>query len=267
MTRDTRSRASYGIDAPALLAIPASAVVAGLWQVVVTRSPWPLIGVVITLLCVGLGVHAARRGKLVVWDELLSFLRGDEDLLDIGCGRGAVLTTAARRLPHGRAVGVDVWRTRDQSGNCADATRRNAALTAVADHVGVDTGTMLDLPYADASFDVVVSMTAVHNVGQDHVDRAIAEAVRVLRPGGRLLIADLRFTRRYAHRLRELGMIDVSRRSLGWRLWWTGPWLRTVLITATRPADDRRDLCHRTAAAHPGAVARPKIRTGGTSPA
>ena len=35
----------------------------------------------------------------------------------MGCGRGAVLMLAARRLPAGRAVGADVWRRRDQSGN------------------------------------------------------------------------------------------------------------------------------------------------------
>jgi ubiquinone/menaquinone biosynthesis C-methylase UbiE len=88
---------------------------------------------------------------------------------------------------------------------------------------------MTALPLPDASFDVVVSMTAVHNVGRDGVDRAIDEAVRVLTP-------DIRFTRRYERRLRELGMRDVTRRGLGWRLWWSGLWLRSVLVTASRPA-------------------------------
>jgi arsenite methyltransferase len=130
----------------------------------------------------------------------------------------------------------DLWRTRDQSGNRAEATRRNAVLEGVDGRVEVLTGDLTDLPLPDGSFDVVVSMTAMHNVGQDRVDQAIDEAVRVLRPGGRLLIADIRFTRRYEQRLRELGMRDITRRSLGWRLWWSGPWLRSVLVTATRPA-------------------------------
>ena len=43
-------------------------------------------------------------------------LRGDEHVLDVGCGRGAVLMLAARRLPAGRAVGADIWRRRDQIG-------------------------------------------------------------------------------------------------------------------------------------------------------
>ena len=36
-------------------------------------------------------------------------------------------------------------------------------------------------------------------------------------------------------RLSEIGMIDVSRRGLGWRMWWSGPWLPTRLVTATKP--------------------------------
>jgi arsenite methyltransferase len=230
-----RRRGSYGIDAPALLSVPVAIILASIWQAIATHTVWPLVGVGLILICIGLSVHAARRGKFVVWDELLGFLRGDERLLDIGCGRGAVLMTAARRLPRGRAVGVDLWRVRDQSGNCAEATRRNAMLEGVAGRVEVETGDMTDLAFTDGSFDVVVSMTAVHNVGRDRADQAIDEAVRVLRPGGRLLIADIRFTHRYEQRLRELGMRDVTRRSLGWRLWWSGPWLRSVLVTATRP--------------------------------
>lgn len=54
---------------------------------------------------------------------------------------------------------------------------------------------MTSLPFGDASFDLVVSNLALHNV-KTHTgrDRAIDEAVRVLRPGGHLLLADIRAT-------------------------------------------------------------------------
>ena len=102
-------------------------------------------------------LHTSLRGKLRVWERVLdqADLTGNERLLDLGCGRGAVLIAAARRLPAGRAVGADLW-TRDQSGNSPEATLANAAA----------------IPSPEGRY------------------RAVDEAMRVLRPGGQLLIAD-----------------------------------------------------------------------------
>jgi hypothetical protein len=58
--------------------------------------------------------------------------------------------------------------------------------------------------------------------------------VRVLRPGGRLLIADIRATGQHQAHLAKIGMSDVARRRLGWRFWWGGPWAPTRLVTATK---------------------------------
>ena len=233
----SRPPGDYGIDAPRLLIVPVVLIGAGIAQAVVQETFWPLVGVVLIVACCGLAAYASRAGKFVVWARLLDGLnlRGSEEILDLGCGRGALLISAALRVPAGRAVGVDLWRA-DQSGNSAEATMRNAAAAGVADRVELRTGNLLELPLADASFDVVVSNVAVHNLkSRADRDRAIDEAVRVLRPGGRLLIADLGGTRQYRQRLQDLGMADVSRRDLGWRLWWSGPWLSTHLVSARKP--------------------------------
>jgi ubiquinone/menaquinone biosynthesis C-methylase UbiE len=182
--------------------------------------------------------HTTRRGKFVEWERILDafHLRGDEGVLDLGCGRGAVLTAVARRLPRGRVTGVDLWSRTDQSGNARDVTLRNAAIEGVADRVQIETGDMRALPFPDASFDLVVSSLAIHNIrGDADRCRAIAEAFRVLGPGGRLAIADIRATRLYADALRRLGAIDVARRRLGWRFWWGNPVAATTLLTARKP--------------------------------
>jgi ubiquinone/menaquinone biosynthesis C-methylase UbiE len=191
------------------------------------------------LVSMALYLHGTRRGKFAVWQGLLDDLglRGDERLLDLGCGRGAVLLMAAERLPAGRAVGIDLWRGVDQSGNAQAVTERNAEAEGVRDRVELRTGDMTALPFDDASFDVIISNIAIHNIkSADGRARAIDEAVRVLRPGGRLLIADLAAVDAYRSRLTELGMTDVRVRPLGWRMWWGGPWVGTRAVSAVKPA-------------------------------
>ncbi|HKQ77841.1 MAG TPA: class I SAM-dependent methyltransferase [Blastocatellia bacterium] len=229
---------SYGIDAPyapafigaMTVVILVMAIISGQWQ---TFVPVTFMSAVL-----GFYLHTTLRGKFVVWAGLLDQLRlrGDERILDMGCGRGAVLLMAAQRLTTGRATGVDLWRSVDQSGNSLEATRRNAIAEGVADRVELHTGDMTALPFEDNSFDAVVSSLAIHNIsGGAGRERAVTEAVRVLRPGGRLMIADIRATRQHEELLAKLGMSEVARRRLGWRFWWGGPWGTTCLVTATKP--------------------------------
>jgi len=182
-------------------------------------------------------LYTTRRGKFLEWDRILDHLhlRGDEGVLDMGCGRGAVLTAVALRLTTGRVTGVDIWNTKDQSGNARDVTLRNASLEGVGDRVQIDTGDMRALPYPDATFDLVVSSLAIHNI-RSNADRkrAIVEGFRVLKPGGRIVIADIRATAVYEEALRALGASNVERHRLGWRFWWGNPIAATTLLTASK---------------------------------
>jgi SAM-dependent methyltransferase len=248
---DLRARhADYGIDAPLTGLLPL--VAGGLSLAALSayhhrHGPRGLaivesVSSVSMLLTGAAYLHATRRGKFDIWAELLKdqHLRGDEQCLDMGCGRGAVMAMLAKLVPRGHVVGLDLWRTEDQSGNNPEVTQRNLTAERVAERCEVKTGDMLAMPFPDQTFDLVVSCLAIHNIDErdlrNHARRlqAVSEAVRVLKPGGRLLITDLLWTRRYAQHLRQLGMHDVEQRSLGWRFWYA-PFLGADLVAATKP--------------------------------
>jgi arsenite methyltransferase len=99
----------------------------------------------------------------------------------------------------------------------------------------VVTADMRTLPFADGTFDVVVSSLAIHNIRSNAARaEAVAEAWRVLRAGGRLVIADIRSTSRYAATLRTRGADSVSHRRLGWQFWYGNPFAATSLVTACK---------------------------------
>ena len=178
-------------------------------------------------------IFTTRRGKFLVWDELLTSLRGDEAVLDVGCGRGAVLLLAAQKLTSGKATGIDLWQVQDQSGNALAATQQNAVAEGV--RVELHTADMRKLPFADGSFEVIVSSLAIHNVPDaEGRAQAVKEIARVLKPGGRVMLADFKYVSDYAKTLKEAGLSEVQVRGLGVRFWYGGPWASTSLVTARR---------------------------------
>jgi ubiquinone/menaquinone biosynthesis C-methylase UbiE len=237
-------RGHYGYDAPyALIAFTGVATVATIGAVEMWMTDQRQFFRLAVFYAGFFGLNAAsffyttRHGKFRVWEDILDGLglQGGEQVLDMGCGRGAVLNAVARRLTTGTVTGVDVWRSIDQSGNSAEATLANARAEGVADRVGLETGDMRTLPFADKTFDVVVSSLAIHNI-RARADRAAAvtEAMRVLKPGGRLAIADIRTTALYARTLQSLGATAIVRRRLSWRFWYGNPFAATSLVTARK---------------------------------
>jgi cyclopropane fatty-acyl-phospholipid synthase-like methyltransferase len=237
-------RGDYGYDAPYFPAIfGLLSVAAGLGATILLSEGLIRPAIRLTLYFVFFAantssfLYTTKRGKFLEWDRILDHLhlRGDEAVLDMGCGRGAVLTAVARRLTAGRVTGVDIWSKTDQSGNAQDVTLRNASIEGVADRVHIDTGDMRALPYPDATFDLIVSSLAIHNI-RSNADRkrAVVEGFRVLKPGGRIVITDIRATSLYEETLRSLGASNVVRRRLGWRFWWGNPAAGTTLLTASK---------------------------------
>lgn len=169
------------------------------------------------------GALMVLEGLAIVWSSKVAkpwwgnrllnqlHLQGNERILDVGCGRGLLLIEAARRLPHGRAVGIDHWSQVDQSQNSREATLSNARLEGVSDRVEIHDGDMRTLPFPDASFDVVVASLSIHNIeSAQGRKQAIQEVQRVLKPGGRVALMDIFHVKQMASQARQSGLQNVQ---------------------------------------------------------
>jgi arsenite methyltransferase len=183
-------------------------------------------------------LYATFRGKFVLWRRITDDLdlRGDEQVLDVGCGRGMAMLTVAGAIPDGHAIGIDLWRSRDQSGNDTGAAAANASAVGVSDRVEFQTADMAELPFADDTFDLVVANVSIQNIkDRDRRRTVIDEIVRVTKPGGRVRIADIQYARQYRDDLEANGADGATSQNLGVRGWFGNPFYATRLVSATKP--------------------------------
>jgi SAM-dependent methyltransferase len=223
-SENARTRPSYGIDAPGVIRGLIGGGLAGMaagWAAnryggsPFITAPAAIIGIsaiVPTVLGASMIAYAAR-GKHRLRDWMLDRhpWRGDETVLDIGAGRGLMAIGAAKRVPRGKVVAVDIWRDEDLSGNGAAGLIANAKLEGVSERIEVRDQDARAIALPDGSVDVILSVLCLHNIEPaSERKRALDEIVRLLRPGGRALIADYTGTGSYARRFRAAGLEVVG---------------------------------------------------------
>jgi ubiquinone/menaquinone biosynthesis C-methylase UbiE len=197
-------RVNYGLDAPTVVGnfvlLGVSLTLGGvILAAVPSRAVHGFASAALSM-----GICFAISALIMLWGSLIGKfrlrdwvlnrleLKGGEQILDVGCGHGLMLIGAAKRLRGGHATGIDIWSHTDQAANSPEATRRNAELEGVAERIDVRDGDARAIPFPDATFDVVVSSLALHNIeNAEERRKALSEIARVLKPGGRIGMIDI----------------------------------------------------------------------------
>jgi len=217
----------YGVDAPYVLRnlflIGTACLLVGIFGPHeihlgrITFLPLPMFFWTGTLLVLEgfLFLFYVKVGKYHHRDRMLSLhkWRGDEQVLDVGCGRGLLLAGAAKLLSSsGKATGIDIWSNEDMGGNSEAATLHNLELEGVSDRCILLSVPAQEMPFPDGTFDVILSNLCLHNIyDRETRRRAVEQIVRVLKPGGVAILSDYKLTGEYAEQLRQADLL-VERR-------------------------------------------------------
>ncbi|MBC7401048.1 MAG: class I SAM-dependent methyltransferase [Mucilaginibacter sp.] len=148
-------------------------------------------------------------GKYKHRDRMLNLINwtGDEQVLDIGTGKGLLMIGAAKRLTTGKSTGIDIWNAEDLTGNNVEAALKNSVAEGVADKVEVLNENAMNMSFADDTFDAIFTNMCLHNIyDKEGRKTACAEIKRVLKPGGTAVIADFRNMKEYKASFEEIGM-------------------------------------------------------------
>ncbi|PQO22878.1 bifunctional demethylmenaquinone methyltransferase/2-methoxy-6-polyprenyl-1,4-benzoquinol methylase UbiE [Rhodobacteraceae bacterium WD3A24] len=124
------------------------------------------------------GVHRVWKNAMMDWLAP----RPDQRLLDVAGGTGDIAFRFLARAPGAEAVVLDMTESMLVEG------RKRAEAAQLADSLGWVVGDAMALPFPEASFDAYTISFGIRNVTR--IDAALAEAFRVLRPGGRLMVLE-----------------------------------------------------------------------------
>ncbi len=198
MDEKKRKRVNYGNwVSKRFIYIPA--VLAAVFLVLANLSPFFLIGTFFFLIPAVYFIYAYIQfapwgGDLQVKIRELIFDKlawgGEGELLDIGCGNGALAIEAARKYHRAMVTGIDYWGGKWEYSK--KTCEQNARIAGVAKRTSFEKASASNLPFPDGTFDAAVSNFVFHEV-QDAGDKreVIKEALRVVKKGGVFVFQDL----------------------------------------------------------------------------
>lgn len=167
---------------------------------------------VLLIAAAGFMLWSSKNGKIQLASKMLDDLKwsGNEKVLDVGCGRGLLAILAARKIPQGNSVGIDIWSQEDLGENTIEAANENAQIENVAERVRFEDGDVMDLRYGPNVFDKIVSSFCLSSLKSSNDRRkALIQLLKLLRPGGEIAILDTLHAGDYGKILAEQGMTDI----------------------------------------------------------
>ena len=118
-------------------------------------------------------------------------LKGNELVLDVGCGLGRATVGAAKLLTTGKIIGIDIWDKLEILGNSPEKAYKNAEIEGVRKKVEFRTGDAFNIPFKAEHFDVVICAGCITSFKNDEKKiRAMKEIYRVLKPYGTFLMRE-----------------------------------------------------------------------------
>ena len=134
-------------------------------------------------------------------------------VLDAGTGRGLMAIGYARAAQGVRVVGLDPFSSAFILGNSPAHAMSNAEAEGVAERVRLVRGSVADIPFGDAAFDLVLSSLVIHNIlSAKKMGRAFEEMARMVKPGGRFVYVDFVVRSHQRRMIDGLGNLGLVRR-------------------------------------------------------
>lgn len=221
-----------GINAALILMFAGLIAAGGLAGAIISRQYWNLVWVVLIAAWLVTFIHTALSGYPKVWRKLISRLNiaQDAQVLELSVGRIDNLLAVAHSLQQpGKVTGAGQWKGGLQKAQAKVNT------AGIADRVSLADTNVFNMTFTDRRFDYVLVDLAFHDITPAiERGRALQEASRVLKPAGKIAIADFAHIAEYRQILTNLGFNDIQVAAAGVNGWWGGPWAATQVLVAQR---------------------------------